>query len=731
MSSAQPDYSVPLLRRNPRTWSGRPCLAAVACIAVNLWIAHTSANAATPVDEVRSALDQVHRWVDAGPHGQDWRAHLKSQQLQSQLAKGARADPAVVRQILDLYSSGAPGLELPEFLRVRQALSRWVDELAPPSIDQLPARVRAAKSRFAPVTKAELSKARSRLTAALGRLDARLREVGPDGNGWRPYLRLDVLQSQLARGDRADVAKLDEIYWKFHSGQEGLALVCFSDARRALRDYVAAANSLKQPKLKDHYGDLLDALEDHLKSVGKIPTAEQAAGIAEAIAWLRDARQADRLIREIYRCFDRPNLMVQVSSELVRAGIERPVDDTSPVEQVILGTDVRGTGRTTGQLEAKLVPNPRQAEIAVVFRGVAKTDTVGYNGPARIYSDGVTQLRARKSLRVDPDGVQAVPATAEAETSTTVAGIALSRGGRLAQRVAWKRVYRQKCAADRIAERRAEDRVNGRLNDEATESIEQSKDKPAGKFCTFLDHRAWLPTQLRLSTTRDAVHLVAVEADAAQLAAPVPPPPLAGKPDLGVCVHESMVNNWSARALSGVILTEEELQATSFDILGRHPEQLESDKDAEPWTVSFDYGQPIFVSFGNGEFTLSVRGRSYATGETVHPAMDVTARYRIAKTDQGLKAVRQGDLRVFPPGFVPDSGERLSLREQGIRDLLGRRFEKILPKQIIPKPLELPEPWDAAGDLVLSQWDTRDGWMVLGWNRTPPAKPAPSTGPAR
>jgi hypothetical protein len=259
--------------------------------------------------------------------------------------------------------------------------------------------------------------------------------------------------------------------------------------------------------------------------------------------------------------------------------------------------------------------------------------------------------------------------------------------------------------------------------------VRQSRDKPVGKLNTFLRQRAWLPAELRLSTTRDAANLVAIEAGAGQLAAAVPPPPLAGKPDLAVRLHESLVNNWSARALSGLILTEERLQATSFGILGRQVEQLQANENAEPWTISFDYGQPILVSFGRGQFTLAVRGRSYATGETVHPAMDVTARYRIVKTDRGPKAVRQGGLEVFPPGFVPNSGKHLSLREQGIRDLLGRRFEKIFPPQIVPEPVKLPKLWDAAGDLVLTQWESRDGWMVLGWTLTPPAQPTPRGNP--
>ncbi|HUT58736.1 MAG TPA: hypothetical protein VNA25_12895 [Phycisphaerae bacterium] len=705
----------------------------IACFVLTLGLGITNpcAGATNAVGRLRSALQEMHRWVDDSPHGKGWRAHLRSQQLQSQLAKGPKADPEAVRQILDRYSSGAPGLELPQFVKVRQALTRWLAELSPPSIDQLPARVRAAKSRFVPLTKAELRRARSRLLAALRRLDAELTAAGPDGEDWKAYLRWDALQSELARGGDADLSKLDEAYYKYDSGHEGLDLVCFSDVRRALRDYLTAARALDVPQLKDHYEALMDALADHLKSVHKVPTAEETAGIIDAVGWLRDARQADPLIREIRRCFSQPNLLAQLSADLVRAGVDRPVDDTSPVVDVILGTDVRGTGRTTGRLSAELVPNRRQAEIALVFRGMAESDTVGSNGPARIYSDGVTKLLARKTLRIDARGVQPAPATAEAQTSTTITGIGLVRGGGLVERVAWKRVCSQKAEADRIAGLHAEERINGRLNEEVTQTIRKSKDKPVGRSSEFLGWRAWFPGQFRLSTTRDVVRLVAVEASSSQLASPVPAPPLAGEPDLGIRLHESMVNNWSARALPGLILTEQRLQATAFEILGRHLQELQPDEDGEPWTISFAYRQPIFISFGDGEFRLTIRGRSYAKGEDVYPAMDVTAKYRIEKTDQGPKAVRQGDLQAFPPGFVPGSGQRLSLREQLIRDLLQRRFEKILPKEIVPKPLKLPKPWDSAGEMVLTQWETREGWMVLAWNRASSANRTPPAGPAR
>ena len=44
-------------------------------------------------------------------------------------------------------------------------------------------------------------------------------------------------------GDDADLAKIEDIYFGYGTGHEGLDLVWFADVRRALRAYVAAARA--------------------------------------------------------------------------------------------------------------------------------------------------------------------------------------------------------------------------------------------------------------------------------------------------------------------------------------------------------------------------------------------------------------------------------------------------------------------------------------------------------
>ena len=93
--------------------------------------------------------------------------------------------------------------------------------------------------------------------------------------------------------------------------------------------------------------------------------------------------------------------------------------------------------------------------------------------------------------------------------------------------------------------------------------------------------------------------------------------------------------------------------------------------------------------------------------------MDVTATYRIVGEGAAVKAVRQGDLAIFPPGFDPQGDKQLSAAQTVIRRLLQRRLGNVLKDEIVPEELVLPEKWRRAGKLRLVQWTAEDGWLSL------------------
>jgi len=186
-----------------------------------------------------------------------------------------------------------------------------------------------------------------------------------------------------------------------------------------------------------------------------------------------------------------------------------------------------------------------------------------------------------------------------------------------------------------------------------------------------------------------------------------------------------LVNNFAFDALAGRMIHEEKMQAAVTEMLGKLPEKMKGDDDGKPWAVAFAPRQPISLTFADDGFKITIRGARFFKGEEGHPGMNISASYKIEKTPAGFKAVRQGDIAVFPPEFVPGGEMKIDARRQIIRKLLEKRFAKVFEPEILGQGLDLPGKWKAAGHLAPIQVVARDGWLVIAWKRTPtPAKVA-------
>ncbi|MCX7424184.1 MAG: hypothetical protein NTW96_00880 [Planctomycetia bacterium] len=604
------------------------------------------------------------------------------------------------------------------------AAALYADEAkkgTPPAEDVAEA-CRQAKQHFTPLTGEDLARVKEQLHQAVRRLEERLDRDSENGQTWRRYLKLDELGANLAENKTPDLEQLDAIYSRFDRQHEGLDFVWFVDVRLALRRYLNVARAIDNPEIKAAYEKLLDVLPDRLDAFAKSPTPDEAAAIGEAIGWLEDFRQADALVAALRERFRRPNLLLQVSRDLVAAGLAEPVDETAPVSDVILGTQIHGTGRTTGRLAVEFSPSQEDAVINTVLTTETRSETLGYNGPVRVYSHGLTQIDARKRIVLNDQGVEGMPAVSDASTESTFDGICAVRGGKIVERIAWKRAYRDKRRAEAIASAHAESRVNRRIDDRAGEMLAEANNSFHAKFRQPLFRHRLFPAALRFSTTADVLQVVGLEAGSAQLAAVASPPTLAESSDAVVRVHESMINNSAATVLSGRTLSEEQFLSTIGDILGKVPERLLPEEGKEPWEITFASRDPFVVTFAEDGFSVSMRAVGYTRGENTYAGMNVTARYKIEKAGDEFRAVRQGDIEVLPPGFAAEN-RKLSAREQTLRRLLQTRFAKIFDSELAARGiLELPGRWSKVGPLRLARWTTADGWMLLAWNLPAKAK---------
>ncbi len=678
--------------------------AAISLVCLNCTSAADDA-ASAPVSE---ALANLEEWLGTGANREAWDKYLNLTGLQAELEQGEGANRAAIDGVVEQLDGGAAGLDLPRFRKLRDALSAWSDELSVAQAPSLPEAVLGAESRFVPVTEEEADQTKAALETALAELQAYL--TGDNGQRWREHLQLDSLREQL-ESETPDLSKLAAVEQQFTADHVGLEMPVFADVGNALDRYISIVVA-RRDDLKERYVAQLKGLAEELKQYVDNPSGDLAVGIGAKLGWLQRVRQADGLVRAVRRRYSHPNLFVAASARLVAAGIEQPVDETAPVHDYILGTDISGTGHTVGKVTVRLVPSEENAMLEIVLAGQTLTKTVGRNGPATIYSDGTVQISGSKRIVIDASGFKSYPATGTAVAVTKTRGVGAQR--QIVQRIASRKVAQQKSQGERIASDHAAARIRQRVEDQAGDQLSQAHADYVQKFRNPLLRRREFPELLQFRTTEDALLVTGLHAGRMRLGAPTDPPAVDGDYDLVVRVHESMINNMAAALLSGVTLKEEEVQQKVIDLRGELPEQLESEPDRDPWSITFAAGRPVSIKFADDGFEVTIRGQRFTSGERDFRAMNITAKYKVEISGNGVRMVRQGDLVVLPPNFVPGKS-RLSSQQISWQTTLERRFGKFLEPEIKSEGLELPGNWKKAGRLDLKILQCKAGWLAVAW----------------
>jgi hypothetical protein len=587
-------------------------------------------------------------------------------------------------------------------------LADWSADLEVSKAPNLNDAVLGFESKFQPPNAAVLGGAKTALEASMAKLNRFLKASGAAETAWKTYLHWNELDEQL-KATAPDPKALATIERQYVADYPGLELPVFADVGNALQRYAELLES-EQGNLREQYIDQLKGLAGELVHYAAGPTSELAEAIGNRLAWLQRMGQAPKLVRYVRARYSKPNLFAAISGRLVAAGINQPVDDTGPVRDVIMGTDISGTARTVGHIYAQLVPSEDDAVIETLLIGTASSRTVGYNGPATIHSSGTTQIRGLKRIVIDENGIHALPATATAATKTQITGIAA--GGNIAQRVATNRVYESKSEAEQIAGQHAAVRARQRVDQQARSQLEKSQASFLEKFRNPLLRRRAFPEVLNFRTTQQSLFVTMLQANRNQLAAPSAPPEIDVLSDLAIRIHESWINNFAAATLSGATLKQEEVEAQMIDLRGSLPEQIKSDENRGPWAITLADTDPITVRFPEGGMKITIRGRRYKSGEDVFRGMNVTAEYKIEQNGDSFVLRRQGELQLAPPD---SEGKTQSTRQVTLKTLLKRKFGKIFEPEIKSEGLILPGRWKDVGRLDPKQMVSKQGWLAMAW----------------
>ena len=670
---------------------------------------------ANQIEALRQRFRELERWLGSDAEAPGWRQYLKLKQLAAELDKDAAADRGVVREVLDRFESGQPGLERRRFAAVRTALARWLDELPQWEAEQLPEAAQAAKQIFVVVTDADAEQERQRLMAAVGALKRFLATARPqDAEQWRASLRWDQLQTELpasdARPNFRNLLSISELYFQDLAGLERKEFIA---VRQALDRYIALAQFAANPNAQKYFETHLDTLAERLASYQQQPTTDDAIAIGRILGWMERFGQAREVVEATRLRHSRPNLFLEVSEALMQAGVEQNVDETAAVNEIILGTRVRGNARLTGQVTLNLVASDKQAAMDILLNGSTVSDSVGYNGPVRVFSRGYTSVAAKKRLVLDETGIAGHPATARCRTSTRVGRV---DAGRLIRHVAMRRIEQTQPQAEAIASRRAAGRVAASVDHRSADLLRDANVTFNEKFRLPLVRRGGFPQSLQFRTTDDALQVTMLQAGRDQLAAPGAPPPLEGRFDLAVRRHESLVGNLSQAVLGGVRMTDVALAEMIEELTGEVPEGLKITPDSEPWAITFASELPIEVRFEDQTVRILIRGRRFErSNQEVRRPTEISATYTVEKLPDRARLVRQGEVQL---DFV--GRPSLGAADIAMKTFLQRKFEELFKPEIVSEGLVLPERWQGMGKLVLQQLDCRDAWLALGWLKPPP-----------
>ncbi|HVA47797.1 MAG TPA: hypothetical protein VNH11_15620 [Pirellulales bacterium] len=585
---------------------------------------------------------------------------------------------------------------------------------------------REHKGDVASVSGDEVEAARKQLAQAVARLEVYLTAGGKNGAAWKRYLLFPDLLTALKRNG-GDGASLNGVLARFRANHAGLELPVFQNVAASLQRYLRLVREQVEQVSSAELDEQLERLAVRLAEMSDPPTAQEVAAISDSVAWLHEHGQCREVVAQVRRRLSHPNLQVRLSEEMVSSGSLRAINDVQPqpVRDAILGTQILGSGRTVGWARTRLLPDERRALFETSIVATNRAQTVGYNGPARIYSSSTTQLKGTKRFYLDASGFHVWTAASQADARSQIRGIGSNKHGlmdRVVRRVASKRVAQQKRAAERVAARHAERQLNARLDAEANAQLGRAHADFMNKLRNPLVRLGQWPRQLRMASTAGQFRLLALHDGDSRLAAPTAPPAMPDDAALVVQLHESLVNNYGDGLFSGQTLRQADLDRLSLELFGRRPSQLEYDEQKGPWAITFGSHEPIVLRVDGGRASLTVRGRRFASDlRTIDTPLDVTAHYRLSRENQAVKAVREGDLEVYPAGFVADGKRRMSLRQSRDASYVRHRFDDFFTPEIASQGLLLPGYWARVGRLELVELRAEHGWITLAWRQ--PASP--------
>ncbi len=418
------------------------------------------------------------------------------------------------------------------------------------------------------------------------------------------------------------------------------------------------------------------------------------------------------------------NLLVDASAALINAVVQRPIDRTEPVHEIIQDTPICGIGRTLGTVRAELVPDPHHAAVDLILQACVYSRTVGTRQTILIHTCGTTPLEVRRRVSADDKSIRLFAGPSCAVSTTCLLDVTSTMDmDCLAIRMTRRGFENNKPAAEAESAWKAARRASHRLDEELTPILASASEALGRELLAF--RRAGLCLEaLEFSTTPAIVQA------RARFATPGRPQPIpVSLPpdfDLAVRIHESVASEAAQKEFGGrsfpltgiskvygdltrgLILDDRPLAAQKADL--KTMEKLLADLAGKAVTINLGK-EPLIVRFAEQGFSLEGHVASIRQDQVDHAGLRFKVAYRLENARDGVHAVRKGPVQFFPEPAQP--GQKVAKLPAGDLALLETLFAEFLKERL--KLAALPMPEGLSSRLDPPRAYARNGWFALVW----------------
>ncbi len=463
----------------------------------------------------------------------------------------------------------------------------------------------------------------------------------------------------------------------------------------------------------------VEALLATLERYESTPTPAEGALAIESIDALADsgiARLVDfaTIVRTHYSA---ANVRVAVHQKFMERVMPPAQVTTAPVDDTVLGRQVRGTSRVEQSTAVRFSPDTRGISVVLEVRGDVASRTVTESGPVALTSRGSSSFTVRKPVSVGGAGLRLGQATGSASSRSQLADIQTSFDGVPIMRSLVRNIARNQ-HDEHLPEANRE--VIDKIVARACREVDQQVEPQLLAAAERIRSQAWgplvklglEPTPVSLET-QDGIAMARLRlAGDDQLAAHTPRPRAPNGSMLSVQIHESAINNALERlGLAGRQLPLEDLVHLLCERAGVEP-QL-PDELPEDVVITFAREQPLRVQYRDGLVHIRVALEAIESGRRGWHDIVASVAYRPKADDPQLFLEREGPIHLGGPGHQGRA-------EIALRAVFGKIFPKERPLPLLPEAF-VTNP--RLADMKVLQAASADGWLAISLGELPESTP--------